>query len=175
MKRRLLFISVILAFVLANLMPAAALAAKPGLEEFNATGTISYITPGKVLPAGETGKWVVVKRELGGSLSGSINGAFTMNYHAIIESMFTQAGTLHGTLEVGSYVLKVDGTIQPLEWLGEPFASPALLTMSGQWRFTNSTWGRGDFSASVLFIPTPEGHVGSIIDSAFTMTGKWNG
>ncbi len=186
MRKRLFFISLALALVLTTLMPAAALATKPGLEGFEASGTIAYITPGKVLPAGKTGKWVVVERELGGSLSGDINGAFTMDYKAIVESLLTQAGTLHGTLAMddGSYVLQVKGEIQPLVWEGwylppgvdpdYPDGIPYLrLTIGGEWRFTNGTWGRGDFEAWAIFIPTAEGHVGFITASDFTMTGQW--
>lgn len=173
MKKRLILVSAVLVMLLGSLAPATASAAKPDLEPFVASGNIAYITPGKVLPAGGSGKWVVVDRELGGSLSGSIRGPFTMDYHALIESLLTQAGSLRGTVTVGEHVLKVDGQIAPLEWLGPPLASPAQLTMTGQWKFTGGAKGKGDFSALVIFIPTPQGHVGTILASSLTMTGQW--
>ena len=168
--------SLILALVMTTLMPGAVLAAKPQLEDFNASGTISSISVGKVIEAGVTGKWVVVERELTGTLSGDIAGDFTMNYKAMIESIFTQAGDLHGWLTVGedSYVLKVKGEIEPLDivWF-EPFNTYLpKLTINGEWMFTQGDHGSGDFSAWVIFIPD-NGHVGQIIASSFTLTGKW--
>ncbi len=175
MKKRLRFISLILALVMTTLMSGAVLAAKPQLEDFDASGTITGITPGKVIEAGVTGKWVVVERELTGTLSGDIAGDFTMNYKAMIESILTQAGDLHGWLTVGedSHVLKVKGEIKPLQWLGEPFLSPARLEINGSWMLTQGDHGSGDFSAWVIFIPTPEGHVGFILASEFTLIGEW--
>ncbi len=171
MKKRSLFISLVLALVLTTLMPAAAMAAKPA--SFYASGDITSISPGTVLPAGEeSGRWRVVERELAGSLSGDINESFTMTYKANVE-LATQAGNLHGTLEAGPYVAEVNGKIEPLEWLGEPFASPAQLTISGHWTFIDGARGQGEFDALVIFIPTPEGHVGVILASSFTMTGQW--
>ena len=113
MNKRLLFISLALALVLTTLVPATALAAKP--EPFEASGTITYISPGTVFPAGQSDRWVVVERELTGELSGDISDDFTMTYKANVESVVTQAGNLHGTLEAGDYVLKVNGKIQPLD------------------------------------------------------------
>jgi len=174
MRKRLLFISLVLALVLTTLVPAAALAAKP--VPFIATGTISYISPGTVLPAGESGRYRVVERELGGTLSGDIGGEvgtdFTMTYKANVE-LATQAGNLHGTLEAGPYVAKVNGKIEPLEWLGPPYASPALLTIEGHWTFINGARGQGDFEAWAIVILNELGHVVWIPDSSFTMTGKW--
>ena len=172
MKRRLLFISLVLALLLTALMPSTALAAKPA--SFGASGIITCISSGTVVPAGESGRWVVVERELGGTfLSGDISGDFTMSYKANVE-LLTQAGNLNGTLEAGTYVLKVNGKLQPLEIVPTPFGIDLpKLTINGHWTFTDGAQGQGDFEAWVIFIPTPEGHVGSIVASAFNLTGKW--
>ncbi len=199
MRKKVLFISLALALLLTTFMPAAALAAKPPpkVEDFNATGAITYITPGDVKPAGNSGRFVVVERELGGALSGAINGAYTLTYKANVE-LATQAGTLHGTLEAGSYVLQVNGTIEPLQpysgtlypfigWFEVPgfgvvpiYYVPGFglypifeLEINGQWTIVDGAQGNGDFKAYAAFIPTPEGHVAYIVDSAFGMTGKW--
>ena len=172
MKRRLAFISLALALVLITLIPAAALAAKPA--SFGAGGIVTYISPGTVFPAGESGRWVVVERELGGTfLSGNIGGAFTMTYKANVE-LSTQAGNLHGTLKSGPYVLKLNGKIQPLEMVPTPFGIDLpKLTIKGHWTFANGVQGEGSFDTWVIFIPTPEGHVGSIVASGINLTGKW--
>jgi len=172
MKRRLLFISLTLALVLTTLMPSAAVAAKPA--SFGASGIITYISPGTVFPAGESGRWVVVERELSGTfLSGDIDGDFTMTYKANVE-LSTQAGNLHGTLETGPYVLKLNGKIQPLEMVPTPLGIELpKLTIYGRWTFTDGARGQGNFEAWVIFIPTPEGHVQSIVASALNLTGKW--
>lgn len=172
MKRGLVFISLALALLLATLMPATALAAKPA--SFGASGIITYISPGTAVPAGESDRWVVVERELGGAfLSGDISGNFTMAYKANVE-LATQAGNLHGTLEAGSYILKMNGKIQPLEMVPTPLGIDLpKLTINGRWTSIDGAQGQGNFEAWVIFIPTPEGHVGSIIASAFDLTGKW--
>ena len=174
LRKRLLFMSLALALVLTALTPAVALAAKPA--EFNATGTIGDISDGTVFPAGDSGRWRVVEREIVGILGedGDISGDFTLTYKANVE-LATQAGNLHGTLAMddGPYVLNVNGKIEPLEWLGDPFASPAKLTISGHWNFIEGAKGQGDFDAWAIFVPTPEGHVAFIVASSFKLTGKW--
>jgi len=181
MNKRLLFISLALALVLTILVPATALAAKP--VPLEASGTINYISPGAVFPAGNSDRWRVAERELTGELSGDISGDFTMTYKANVESVVTQAGNLHGTLEAGDYVLKVNGKIQPLEFVGwyippgtpgYPDGVPYLkITISGHWAFTEGARGQGEFDAWVIFIPTSEGHVGYIVNSAFDLSGQW--
>jgi len=172
MKRKLLFISLTLVLVLTTLMPATTLAAKPAY--FGAVGIVTYISPGTVHPAGESGRWVVDERELGGTfLSGDIDGDFTMNYKANVE-LSTQAGNIHGTLKAGPYVLKLNGKIQPLEMVPTPFGVDLpRLTIKGYWTFTNGEQGGGNFDTWVIFIPTPEGHVSNIVASAINLTGNW--
>ncbi len=175
MKKRL-FISVVLALVLTVLGSVPVLAAKPA--DFSASGTITGISPGDVFPAGESGRWVVAERELTGTFPDGedISGDFTLTYKANVE-LATQAGNLHGELAMddGSYVLKVNGKIEPLEFVWfEPFNTYLpKLTINGRWTFTDGAQGQGDFNAWLIFIPTPEGHVGFIAASGFDLTGKW--
>jgi len=181
MRKRLLFMSLALALVLTALTPAVALAAKP--VPFEAEGSISGITPGDVFPAGKSGRYVVAEREITGTLGGDISGDFTLTYKANVE-LATQAGNLHGTLEAGESVLNVNGKIEPLVFAGwyiPPGAHPAYpdgiplyqLTISGHWNFLEGARGQGDFDAWAIFVPTPAGHVGSIVASSFKLTGKW--
>jgi len=171
MKRRLLLISLVLVLILTALVPATALAARP--QSFYTAGEITYVSPGEVLPAGESGRWRVIERELRGELlSEDISGPFTMTYKANVE-LATQAGNLHGTLETGDYTFRVNGKVQPLEIV--PIA-PGIylpkLTINGNWTLGDGARGNGEFDAWVIFIPEG-GHVGTIVASSFTMDGKW--
>lgn len=176
MKKRLFFISLVLALVMTTLMPVTVFAAKPA--DFSASGTITGISPGDVFPAGESGRWVVAERELTGTFPDGedISGDFTLTYKANVE-LATQAGNLHGELAMndGSYVLKVNGKIEPLVFVG--WFAPGIplyqLTINGRWTFTDGARGQGDFSASATFVPTPDGHVAFIVASTFDLTGKW--
>ncbi|MBU2608284.1 MAG: hypothetical protein KKF26_03100 [Chloroflexi bacterium] len=184
MRKRILFVALVLALVLTSVMPMTALAAKP--VPFEAIGGITSISKGEVMPAGQSGRWRVIERELTVNLFGDIGGVegieSTMTYKANVE-LSTQAGNLHGTLEAGSYVAKVNGKIEPIEFAdwylppgtpGYPDGIPLYkLTIGGHWAFTDGAKGQGDFEGWVVFIPTPQGHVSVITGSAFTMTGKW--
>ena len=172
LRKRILFIAVVLALVLSSVMPMTALAAKP--VPFEAIGGITFITNGDVMPAGDSGRWRVIERAIYGSFGSGwdIDGDFTLTYKANVE-LATQAGNLHGTLEAGSYVAKVNGTIEPLVWLGDPFASPALLTINGHWTFIEGARGQGNFEAWAIVILNEYGHVIYIPNSSFSMTGKW--
>jgi len=172
MKKRPLFISLVLILVLTALTSAAVVAAKPA--EFNASGVVTYIElGGSVFPAGDSGRWVVASRYLEGIFFGpDITGLFKLTYKANVTSL--QAGNLHGTLETGAYTLNVNGTIEPLEIV---FYEPwqiylPKLTISGHWTCIKGAHGQGNFNASLIFIPSGE-HVGVVVDGPFTMTGKW--
>ena len=172
MKRRLLLISLVLVLILTALAPATALAAKP--QSFYTAGEITYLSPGEVLPAGESGRWRVIERELRGELlSEDISGPFTMTYKANVE-LATQAGNFHGTLEAGEYSFRVNGKIQPLEIV--PIAPEVYLpklTINGHWTLGDGARGQGEFYAWVVFVPDAYGHVAYIVASSFTMDGKW--
>ncbi|MFH1647080.1 MAG: hypothetical protein ABID71_05310 [Chloroflexota bacterium] len=174
MKKRTLLFSLGLVLALTVLVPTAALAAKP--QPFYAAGVISGIEDTVVgenaFPAGNSGRWRVVDREITGQLSGDINDGFVLAYKANVE-LATQAGNLHGTLEAGGYSFKVNGKIQPLEMVPTPlgFDLPRL-TITGHWSRTAGP-GQGDFEAWVVFIPDDYGHVVMIVASSFVMEGKW--
>ena len=180
MKKRLFFISLVLALVMTTLMPGAVLAAKPA--DFSASGGISDIKPPTdIWQAGKSDRWVVVEREITGTLSGDINGDFTMTYRGNFD-LSTQAGTFHGTVESGSYVLKVNGRIEPLVFVGwyvepcqeYPEGIPYLeLTIKGRWLLTEGAKGEGALDAWAIFIPDELGHVAFITNSHFELTGKW--
>jgi len=147
------------------------LAAKP--VPFEAEGIIDEITPGNVAPAGQSGRFRVIEREIGGAFdSGDIIGDFDLTYKANVELM-TQAGNLHGVLNVGPYVAKVNVKIEPIEWLGEPFASPAKININGNWTFVEGAKGNGTFGGWAIVILNPLGHVDYILASYFYMTGQW--
>jgi len=197
MKRKLLCIILAACLVLSVVMPATALAAKgKAFDDFEATGTIDSISEGTVIPAGNSGRWRVSEREISGVLSGDdVDGVFNMTYKANIESVETQAGNLHGILEVGDYTFKVRGKIQPLqmvnsyfdstaeEWVPLPFGKeypeyPGVywlprIDVEGSWTH-EGTQGNGTFSAWAIFTADPDtGHVVYIPFSEFTMDGKW--
>lgn len=175
MKKKLLFLSLALVMVLAVLTPSAALAAKP--QNFQATGYINYIEDTLVgdnaFPAGNSGRWRVIDREIGGVLSGDVNGDFILTYKANVE-LETQAGNLHGILETGEYSFRINGKIQPLTIESSPlgFDLP-VLTLSGHWTLIGKGSGQGSFEARVQFIPDKYGHVVMIVASSFIMDGKW--
>ena len=180
MKKRTVFISLVLVSLLTALMPTAALAKAP--TSFSASGTVTGINDGSVFPAGNSGRYVVASRTITGTLAGDITGDFTLDYKANVE-LATQAGNLHGTLQAGAQVLEVNGTIEPLQfvgWLVPPGVHPLYpdgiplyqLDINGHWTAVRGGKGNGDFKATVIFIPTPDGHVYSIVASAFIMTGQ---
>ncbi len=168
--KKALFISLALVIALTAFMPAPAMAAKP--VPFNAGGTITYITAGTVKPAGDSGRFVVVEREIQGSMSGNVTGTFAMAYKANVE-LATQAGNLHGTIKVEGKTLNVNGKIAPLTFVPYgPYLLPKL-DISGHWNFTGNAEGQGDFTAWAIFMPDPDGHVETFIASSFTLTGQY--
>ena len=170
MKNRII-IGLVAAVLMVALLPSAVFAAKP--VPFSAGGGVTGISDGTVFPAGKSGRWVVVERDITGVLSGDIEGSFDLTYKANVE-MATQAGNLHGTMTVDDYVLNVNGSIQPFELV--PISSIIFLpklTISGHWNFISGAEGTGEFTAWAIFVPTPDGHVAFIVASEFTMTGQW--
>jgi len=175
MKRRMLFISLALVLVLTVLIPGAALAAKS--QPFYAAGVITGIEDTVIgdnaFPAGESGRWRVVDREITGQLSGDVSGDFIMNYRANVE-LATQAGNLHGDLVMDGASFKVNGKIQPLEMVPTPLGIDLpKLTITGHWNLDGKGPGNGNFEAWVIFVPDEYGHVVMIIASSFVMEGKW--
>jgi hypothetical protein len=88
--------------------------------------------------------------------------------------MATQAGNFEGTLKVESYDLKVHGKIAPLEMVPTPFGFYLpKLSLSGRWNIVGGTPGSGTIEAWLIFVPTANGLVGTILFSSFNLTGKW--
>lgn len=155
-----------LVMIMAALMPSQVLAAKP--VPFVATGNVWYITPGTVKPAGDSGRFVVIERDILGFMNAGIIGVYTFSYKANVE-LLTQAGNLHGTLTVGGYVLNMSGKTQPLEYSGEADCpavgspvSPCSVftsTIDGHWNFLVGARGEGNFNSDVFLIIDWTGHV----------------
>ncbi|MCK4863347.1 MAG: hypothetical protein KAS25_03575 [Dehalococcoidales bacterium] len=175
MKRRMLFISLALVLVLTMLIPGTALAVKP--QPFYAAGVITGIEDTVIgdnaFPAGESGRWRVVGRDITGQLSGDVSGSFVMTYKANVE-LATQAGNLQGNLVMDDASFKVNGKIQPLEIVPTPLGIDLpKLTITGHWNLDGKGPGNGDFEAWVIFVPDEYGHVVMIIASSFIMEGNW--
>lgn len=74
----------------------------------------------------------------------------------------------------GRYTLKVNDKITPLEMVPTPYGFDLpMLSISGQWNIVGGTPGSGTYEAWLIFVPTPDGHVGYIPFSSFNLTGKW--
>jgi len=183
MKKKLIFITLVIAVVASISIWTVVTAAKPG--PFSASGTVATISEGDVVAIGNSDRWIVANRELTGTLSGSISGDFTMTYGANVE-LETQAGNLYGTLETGPYVIDLEGEIEPLIQVGWVYWEVApdqwdympklKVKLSGQFTFDEGAKGYGDFIADIVFVPTIDGHVQDIFpnESLFTMSGKWH-
>ena len=183
MKRGLIF-SLALVMIMAALMPSQVLAAKP--VPFDATGNVFYITPGTVKPAGTSGRFVVIERDIVGSIGGAISGPYTFSYKANVE-LLTQAGNLHGTLTVGErdYVLNISGKTLPLELTDDQSNCPPEYcpsgdyqvfrsTIDGHWDFLVGAHGEGNFNANVLLvIDMSTNHVVWVNGGSVTLTGQW--
>lgn len=170
MKRFL--ISILLALIAGAVFPAVSLAA--GSVSIFGSGTITGISDSNEFPAGKSGRVIVIDRDiLGVFTSGDITGDFTMTYRANVD-LATQAGNLSGTLNIGRYLFKVEGKTDPVEWLPVAGGYIGKLTVRGNWALLSDKQGQGNFEADIIFIPTPEGHVASIVHgSSFTLTGQW--
>ncbi len=158
-------------------------AAKP--VAFNAAGTILSIDEGTVKPAGDSGRFVVQERTINGAFFGpDLAGPFTFDYKANVE-LLTQAGNLNGAMQSGPNTMNVNGTSAPLAFFrfitilgptGDPMTVPEYkLDISGVWNFTSGAQGAGTFTASLVFVPTPDGHI-AFVDpyaSSFVLTGQW--
>jgi hypothetical protein len=180
MKRKLLLISLAVVMALAFLMPTTALAAPP---KFSASGTLTWISTGTVWPVipGNTGfGWYNVKdRVVSGTLSGDIQGDFTLTYDGLF-FVPTQDGTLSGILSTAEgYQFNVAGGTKFLGF--DATTGAPELEINGTWngdkvgnRNVNKQYKNysGTFDGWVIFVPTPDYHVKYIIASSFTMTGN---
>jgi hypothetical protein len=145
-------------------------------------GQITGITTGTVQQI-DTDLWQVDSRQISGMFAGKIAGNFTITYSGQF-SLSTQAGEYEGTLNMddGSLAMEIKGITAPLEMVpfqtaGGTVSLPSL-SLSGTWKSIPNQNGTitlkssGTYSAWLIFQPTPEGHVGTILDSNITLLGK---
>ncbi len=187
MKKKMLVLAITVIMLLTCIIPAPVLAASH--TEVSATGVVYGITEGTVYPAGESGRWRVVERDLFGAfVGGDILGGFQLHYKANIESTETQSGNMNGELYCGAYTFKLNGKIADLYSLGEieavtdgngnivGYGVVAYSNIDGVWTLKEGSKGNGTYAASVAMLLDPVG--GHVIGfspekSSFSMEGKW--
>ncbi|MDD5038501.1 MAG: hypothetical protein PHN78_04210 [Dehalococcoidales bacterium] len=178
MKRKGALVILALALALASLVPAMTVLAKPG-SEVVAQGNITYVAPTElgemVYAAGDSGRWRVVDRAVGGIFNGpGIVGDFAFTYKANVAA--SQAGKLHGTLNAAQYVINVNGTAEAATFFGYYGPYPLYeIKLGGNWTVLDGAKGNGDFTANIVFIPSADGaHIAFIIPeySVITLTGS---
>jgi hypothetical protein len=176
--KKYLILGVVLAMVLTLILPSAALAAKPA--DFYTAGTISGITPGTVLPVGNSGNWRVLEREITGTFDdvagNSMVGEFTLSYRGVFE-LTTQQGNFRGLLTSGDKSFNVNGKVAPFELVLVDLDENVQvylpkLSITGNWNYADGGKGNGIFEAWLIFVPTNEGHIGYITASSFIMKSK---
>ena len=172
MNKRGMVAVLLIVVLLLSAFPMTTLAAPP--EDFLANGVVTAIDTGIVKAAGNSGRWVVSERHVTGTITGDLNGEFQFSYHANVTA--DQAGQLSGTMTVGEQTLKLRGASQPVTvvQVGPGVYLPRI-AINGSWNFQKGR-GNGDFDAWMIFVPVfdEEGnmHVGYIVASDFTLTGK---
>lgn len=171
--RRIFIISLTLALALILLLPSVAAAASP---DFSAEGNINGISPTLIgvnaIPLGNSGNWRVIDRDITGTFtSGDLEGEYTLTYGGVFDIQ-TQAGCLTGTLKNGNKTLFINAKADPLTFVegGAP-----RLEINGHWKGVSGIHAQGTFSAWVVFIPDADGHIVAILDSSFSMSGKYQG
>jgi hypothetical protein len=173
---------------LAAIGPVQAVSAEP----FMAGGEISSIDDGDVKAAGNSGRFVVRNRHVGGTISGMMAGGlyldrepftFTFKTNVPIQS---QSGNIQGRLDFGPYGAKVNGRSElgvtpvpcPQGW--EPwcvetqpgsFFLPGLL-ISGTVAFVDGTAGNGVVNAFIVPMLSPEGHIVGVLAAGLTIQGE---
>jgi len=180
MRRKIALVGLVLALVLTGVMPAAAVEAK-GIKPVTgvvASGFITQIDPTtteNVVPLGKTQwGWKVTGRSVNGVFTGpEINDSFTFTYNAIVD--LTQAGTLWGKLKTSDYTLDVFGKSGSAYFVGMYGEYPLYgVDIKGTWSAAFGAVGGGEFTGSLVFIPSADGaHIAAIIPdySPITLTG----
>lgn len=195
MNKKILMVGLVLALTLVLVAPVPALAAKP--VTFEANGIITEVSPGNIFAAGNSGRWVVDERQMFGTITGNVGGDFELTYTANVD-LETQAGSFHGTLEVGSLLFRVRGKSQLVEdsdpdpgpWVEiapDVFVPTIIRTLEtiGGWTLIQGAKGNGGYYgwATVLIASAGplEGHILGVVSgddvpgaSGFTMTGQWH-
>jgi hypothetical protein len=174
--KKLLFGTFMAALAIVALLPSTVLAAKP--LPFSASGHIMGIETEPpfcvVKPAGESGRWVIVTRQIKGTVSGDISGDFILDYSGNVDAF--QVGNIHGTISIGQYTLKMDSkTLNPIPIGYYQGLLIVQLSISGHWSLIQGAKGQGDVDATLYFL-TDGTHVLSIypdVESPFSLTGQW--
>lgn len=176
--RKALLVVMCTGLLLATVAPMPALAAKPAPPEpFFAQGVVTSITTGQVIDLPNSDLFRIAKREMTGTLlMGNVTGDFVITYRGVAD--LTQAGDLSGNLDAGDYKMLLEGQSYPLQMVPVEIAPGVyielpMVSLSGSWKSTKGAHGEGVFYAYGVFIPTPDGHVGTIVDSNFVLQGTW--
>jgi hypothetical protein len=170
--KRILFISLVLALMLSLVLPSVAMAApKPAV--FSAQGIMTGIDTGDVKPLGDTGRFLVKDRHIQGEFTGGDLGtaSFVITYGGIFD-LQTQAGFLTGKMEVDSKKIIISGATKPLTLVDMGGYYLPKLEICGLWSGAKGINAAGTFTAYMIFVPTPDGHVAYIVNSSFDMTGR---
>jgi hypothetical protein len=167
--------------------PGAQAGGKP--IPFTAIGVITDITPGDVDEAGNSGRFVVKGRTVSGTLTGSLAGPFTFTFGTNVP--ITQAGQIHGVLEVGGQEMRVHATSQfgpagipcpgPPEVTGVPCAplpgggAVALgILLNGTWTLTAGAQGHGNLTGVLVPRLDAAGHIVGVFSGEFRLNGQWH-
>jgi len=202
MKKRMLCIGLVLTLALTIIIPATATA--KGLDGFHAEGIVIGIDQGDIKAAGNSGRWVVSERNLYGGFGffgdSPAQYGFTLNYHANIDSVYTQAGNLQGVLSIWDtpYALNLTGTTDPaypdpVDEYGYPIPYQKIISpdpfitmvvanyvlhLEGRWTFISGAIGNGTFEADVVVqicidednYPALVGHIVGFVESESSFT-----
>lgn len=156
---------------------------------FSASGPITSIDTGDVQAAGDSGRFIVRDRHVGGTLFGSIGGAagvpFTLTYDSNV-LLATQAGQVHGRLVSATYVANVVLTssvgVTPVPCAvpdgATCIATPAGnfvpgLLLNGSMTFLSGAQGTGSVSGWLIPVLDAQGHIVSIAASLVSFNGQW--
>jgi hypothetical protein len=169
--------------------PVQAVSAEP----FMAGGPITSIDDGDVRAAGNSGRFVVRNRHVGGTLSGFVGDVLFVNDPQPFTFTFktnvpiqTQSGNVHGTLTFGPYEAKVAAQSElgvtpvpcPAGWeaWGVPGADGNLflpgLLINGTVTFTDGAQGTGTVSGFVIPRLDAAGHIVGIVGGWLTIQGE---
>jgi hypothetical protein len=177
--KKLLLVSLMLALILALILPTAVVAGKPEIQPFQAAGILTDIDNGNVNQIGHSTLWKVSDRHIKVKFTqGDLNDNFILTYQGIFD-LYTQAGDFVGNLvqDNGDTKAMVFGQVAPLTFIpvGKVGGGNPIIQISGTWTGVSGLKARGEFQASMVFIPDEYGHVAEIVYSGFEMTGKYYG
>ena len=192
MKKRLILSILVCAVLL--LVPSSALASEGAgrvPQSFSVTAGADNLwieVPGDVVPAGNSGRWIIHDRTIVADLFGGIDGTFTFVYHGIVESTETQAGTMQGVVKISDAAIvgvceEIDisgvliGRSNGIEfagWLVPNVVPLYTLSFGGKIVFQDGIQGVGELNASFTFVPTPEGHVALLVGGEVALEVQWH-